>query len=121
MLAHRSVARISCEQFLSALTLAGTFRMQPLMPAAELILKQTVQELYCDHHGWLFGWLRKKLGCPQNAADLAHDTFTRILASRDALGAIREPRAYLSTTAQRLIIDGARRKRIEDAYLRELA
>ncbi|MFK3970424.1 sigma-70 family RNA polymerase sigma factor [Pseudomonas sp. NPDC087358] len=91
------------------------------MPAAELILKQTVQELYCDHHGWLFGWLRKKLGCPQNAADLAHDTFTRILASRDALGAIREPRAYLSTTAQRLIIDGARRKRIEDAYLRELA
>lgn len=91
------------------------------MPAADLPFKQAVHELYCDHHGWLFGWLRRKLGCPQNAADLAHDTFTRILASRDALGAIREPRAFLTTTAQRLIIDGARRRRIEDAYLRELA
>lgn len=74
--------------------------------------------LYTEHHGWLFGWLRKKLGCPHNAADLSHDTFMRILASRDALGAMREPRAFLTTTARHLIIDRARRRQLEDAYLR---
>lgn len=91
------------------------------MSAAELPLNQAVHALYAEHHGWLFGWLRKKLGCPHNAADLSHDTFLRILASRDALGTLREPRAFLTTTARRLIIDRARRKQIEEAYLRELA
>ncbi|MCU1763581.1 sigma-70 family RNA polymerase sigma factor [Pseudomonas sp. 14P_8.1_Bac3] len=91
------------------------------MPAATLPLQQTVHDLYSEHHGWLFGWLRKKLGCPQNAADVSHDTFVRILTSRDSLTSLREPRAFLTTTARRLIIDGARRRQIEDAYLRELA
>ncbi|NWC96322.1 MULTISPECIES: sigma-70 family RNA polymerase sigma factor [unclassified Pseudomonas] len=91
------------------------------MSASDLPLNQAVHRLYAEHHGWLFGWLRKKLGCPQNAADLSHDTFVRILASRDALGGMREPRAFLTTTARHLIIDRARRRQIEDAYLRELA
>lgn len=91
------------------------------MSASELPLNQAVHTLYTEHHGWLFGWLRKKLGCPHNAADLSHDTFVRILASRDALGGMREPRAFLTTTARHLIIDRARRRQLEDAYLRELA
>lgn len=90
------------------------------MPASNPTLNQAVHALYTEHHGWLFGWLRKKLGCPHNAADLSHDTFMRILASRDALGAMREPRAFLTTTARHLIIDRARRRQLEDAYLREL-
>ena len=91
------------------------------MSASEPTLNQAVHVLYSEHHGWLFGWLRKKLGCPQNAADLSHDTFVRILTSRDALGGLREPRAFLTTTARHLIIDRARRRQLEDAYLRELA
>ena len=91
------------------------------MSVTELPLKQAVHALYAEHHGWLFGWLRKKLGCPHNAADLAQDTFVRILSSREALGALREPRAYLTTAARHLMIDRARRRKIEDAYLRELA
>ncbi|KAB2921071.1 MAG: sigma-70 family RNA polymerase sigma factor [Dechloromonas sp.] len=79
-----------------------------------------LHELYASHHGWLFGWLRRKLGCPEHAADLAQDTFLRILSSRDALLAMCEPRAYLTTTANRLIIDRARRQAIEQAYLAEL-
>ncbi|TBU94492.1 sigma-70 family RNA polymerase sigma factor [Phytopseudomonas dryadis] len=75
--------------------------------------------LYSDHHGWLFGWLRRRLGCSHNAADVAHDTFTRILASSESLG-LREPRAFLATVARRLLIDRARRQRIEQAYLDEL-
>ncbi|BAP44124.1 sigma-70 family RNA polymerase sigma factor [Pseudomonas sp. 21LCFQ010] len=91
------------------------------MAASELPLKQAVHELYTEHHGWLFAWLRKKLGCPHNAADLSHDTFVRIMGSRESLGRLREPRAFLTTTARHLLIDRARRRKIEDAYLRELA
>ncbi|WP_033388268.1 sigma factor, partial [Pseudomonas psychrophila] len=43
----------------------------------------TVEVLYLDHHSWLTGWLRSKLGCPQSAADLAQDTFMRLLISRE--------------------------------------
>ncbi|MGE8498937.1 MAG: sigma-70 family RNA polymerase sigma factor [Pseudomonas sp.] len=91
------------------------------MSAAEPPFQQAIHELYSDHHGWLFGWLRRKLGCSHNAADLAQDTFARILSSREILGSVREPRAFLTTTARRLVIDRARRKQIEEAYLRELA
>ncbi|WP_050478128.1 sigma-70 family RNA polymerase sigma factor [Herbaspirillum rhizosphaerae] len=80
-----------------------------------------MHELYSSHHGWLFGWLRKKLGCTHNAADVAQDTFLRIIASRDALIGMQEPRAYLTTTAKRLMLDRARRQLIEQAYLAELA
>jgi len=80
-----------------------------------------LHELYASHHGWLFGWLRRKLGCPEQAADLAQDTFLRILGARNALPGIGEPRAYLTTTANRLIIDRARRHAIEQAWLNELA
>ncbi|WP_350649943.1 sigma factor, partial [Pseudomonas sp. HY13-MNA-CIBAN-0226] len=41
-----------------------------------------VEVLYNDHHHWLTGWLRRKLGCPDNAADLAQDTFIRVLSAR---------------------------------------
>jgi RNA polymerase sigma factor (sigma-70 family) len=84
-------------------------------------LQREIHTLYSDHHGWLLAWLRKKLGCAQNAADVAQDTFLRIITSRDALLEMREPRAYLTTTAQRLLLDRARRQRIEHAYLAELS
>ncbi|SEK08715.1 RNA polymerase sigma-70 factor, ECF subfamily [Variovorax sp. OK212] len=82
--------------------------------------QQHVHALYCEHHGWLFGWLRRKLGSADNAADLMQDTFVRIISSRDTLLGVREPRAFLVTTAKRLMVDQARRKRVEDAYLHEL-
>ena len=97
------------------------------MPAARIALPtpsphgSSLRALYSEHHGWLMGWLRKKLGCAHQAADLAHDTFLRILLSRDALCGVQEPRAYLTTTAKRLLIDRARRQAIEEAYLAELA
>ena len=77
------------------------------MSAAGSPWQQQMHTLYDEHHGWLFGWLRRKLGSSENAADLAQDTFVRIIASRDALLGVREPRAFLVTTAQRLIIDQA--------------
>jgi RNA polymerase sigma-70 factor (ECF subfamily) len=84
-----------------------------------------VADLYAHHHGWLYGWLRRKLGCADNAADLAQDTFIRILATRDQLFAggrpLVQPRAYLTTVAKNLLVDRARRQALEQAYLAELA
>jgi RNA polymerase sigma-70 factor (ECF subfamily) len=82
--------------------------------------QQQLTELYSDHHSWLHNWLRKKLGCSQRAADLAHDAFIRILTLAEPQN-IKEPRAFLATTAGRLMIDGARRRKIEEAYLEALA
>lgn len=69
------------------------------MSSADMSLHDAVHQLYQSNHAWLYGWLRRRLGCADNAADLAQDTFARILASRRVLDA-REPRAYLTTVAR---------------------
>lgn len=79
-----------------------------------------VSHLYSDHHGWLVGLLRRKLGNIDNAHDLAQDTFTRILTAHDT-DVIREPRAYLTTIASRLTAQHFRRLALERAYLDALA
>lgn len=79
-----------------------------------------VEVLYNDHHHWLTGWLRRKLGCPDNAADLAQDTFIRVLSARQAPTLI-EPRAFLTTVAKRVLFNFYRRQDLERAYLEALA
>ena len=83
------------------------------------MLHQEITTLYSDHHGWLQAWLRKKLGDAGKAADLAHDTFVRLLA-REELIAAREPRAFLTTVAQRVLFNHWRREELERAYLNAL-
>ncbi|MBH3426330.1 sigma-70 family RNA polymerase sigma factor [Pseudomonas alkylphenolica] len=90
------------------------------MSANDLSLRSAVTDLYCDHHGWLNGWLRKRLGNAFDAADLTQDTFVRVLKARTALD-IREPRPYLSRIAKGLLIDLFRRRSLEQAYLEALA
>ncbi|MCB5190927.1 sigma-70 family RNA polymerase sigma factor [Methylobacillus arboreus] len=83
---------------------------------------EILRALYLDHQGWLQNWLRHKLGCHHQAADLAQETFCRLLSvSRMDLAALKTPRAYLTTTATRLIIDQARRHKVEQAYMEALA
>lgn len=90
-----------------------------IMPP-ESALQQEITTLYSDHHGWLRGWLRKRLGDMHQAADLAHDTFMQLLA-RDEPVAAREPRAFLTTVAQRVLANHYRRQQLEQAYLTALA
>jgi len=90
------------------------------MPAAETALHREIATLYTDHHGWLQGWLRKKLGDVHQAADLAHDTFVRLLSREEPVQA-REPRAFLTTVAQRVLANHYRRQQLERAYLEALA
>lgn len=78
--------------------------------------QQHFHQLYCDHHGWLYGWLCKKLRCPEQAADLSQDTFVKLMKHSGSLQ-FHTPRAYLTTIAGRLIYDHYRRQSLEKAYL----
>ncbi|MFT3666165.1 sigma-70 family RNA polymerase sigma factor [Piscinibacter sp.] len=85
-----------------------------------LPLHRDVESLYAHHHGWLKVWLRRRLGDPFTAADLAHDIFVRLLEREVAL-ALQEPRAFLTIAAQRAVISHWRRQQLERAYLDALA
>ncbi len=86
------------------------------MSAAETTSHRDVRTLYSSHHGWLHDWLRRKLGNAFDAADLAHDTFIRIIAARRALDLHTEPRALLTHIAKGLVVDHWRRQEVERAY-----
>lgn len=90
------------------------------MSATAKPLADPVAEIYIDHHRWLHTWLRRKLGCSHRAADLVHDTFLRLL-NREEPVAIQEPRAFLTTVAQRVLANHWRREYLEQAYLEALA
>ncbi|MBA6100054.1 sigma-70 family RNA polymerase sigma factor [Pseudomonas juntendi] len=83
-------------------------------------LSSTVEGLYHAHHNWLTSWLRRRLGCPQSAADLAQDTYLRLLQAREAPQLV-EPRAFLATVAKRVLCNHFRRQELERAYLQALA
>ncbi|WP_313463808.1 sigma-70 family RNA polymerase sigma factor [Achromobacter sp.] len=87
----------------------------PAIPAHDAI-----QTLYVEHHRWLLGFLRRRLGGSDHAADLAHDTFERIMGV-DSQPILAQPRAYLTTVAKRLLFRHHRRGAIEAAYLDVLA
>ena len=86
-----------------------------------------ITALYTDHHRWLHGWLRGKLGNTFDAADLAQDTFMRLLDAPDSTPEkkddwqLREPRAYLTLIAKRLMANLYRRRSLEQAYLEALS
>lgn len=80
----------------------------------------SIEDIYVSHHGWLQGWLRHRLKNAEDAADLAQDTFVRVMQRRQ-LQAICEPRPYLRTIAKGLVIDLWRHRDIERAWLETLA
>lgn len=80
----------------------------------------SIQTLYSEHHGWLRNWLRSRLGNAADAADLAQDTFLRLLGKGE-LPDLRTPRAFLRTVARGLVIDHWRREEVERAYREALA
>ena len=82
--------------------------------------QDSVCALYSEHHGWLHSWLRSQLSSAADAADLAHDTFLRLLQHRDQ-PELAAPRAFLRTVARGLVIDHWRREELRRAYLEALA
>ncbi|QEI07330.1 sigma-70 family RNA polymerase sigma factor [Pigmentiphaga aceris] len=79
-----------------------------------------IGQLYTGHHRWLLGWLQRRVGCRDQAADLAQDTFVKVLRSRNSLY-VEEARALLSTIARSIVVDHFRRRALEQAFLDALA
>lgn len=86
-----------------------------------MLFPSTIEVLYSNHHPWLKGWLHRRLGNAEQAADLAHDAFIRLLSSDSLPGELDEPRAFLTTVAQNLVRNHWRREKLERAYLEAIA
>jgi RNA polymerase sigma factor (sigma-70 family) len=83
-------------------------------------MDKEIERLYTDHHSWVYYWLRKRLNQSDDAADLAQETFVRIVRHQKTLR-FDEPRALLTTIAKRILINWYHRQSIEKAYLETIA
>ncbi|QKH34917.1 sigma-70 family RNA polymerase sigma factor [Achromobacter pestifer] len=90
------------------------------MAASEFTQQQEIETLYASHHGWLRNWLRRRLGDAFDAADLAHDTYLRVMRS-GRIPPVDESRRHLTQIANGLVIDLYRRRQIEAACMEVLA
>jgi RNA polymerase sigma factor (sigma-70 family) len=79
-----------------------------------------VQRLYGDHHPWLLQRLQLRLRHREDAEDLTAETFLQVMVQPDLVG-IREPRAFLTTLAKRILFHFWRRRDLEQAYLLALS
>ena len=93
----------------------------PFVSCPAVTPHQALAHLYQQHHGWLRTWLQRRLGHAGDAADFAQDTYVRMMESRTELSEIREPRAFLTTVAKRVLFNFYRRQDLERAYLDALA
>lgn len=92
------------------------------MPVVDQGQTQALHSLYSHHHLWLQSWLHRKVGNHCDAADIAHDTFLRLMNRRRDIRALgKEPRALLTHIARHLLIDHWRRQDVERAYLDTIA
>lgn len=63
---------------------------------------------FLDHYHELIGTWTRKLRSRQQAEDLTHDAFVRVLESPREQ--VAQPRAYLHQTARNIAVDGYRRE-----------
>ncbi|WP_434609833.1 sigma-70 family RNA polymerase sigma factor [Pseudomonas sp. R1-7] len=63
---------------------------------------------FLEHYEELIGTWTRRLRNRQQAEDLAHDTFVRVLESDSRQ--VEQPRAYLHQTARNIAVDGYRRE-----------
>ncbi|NWA01633.1 sigma-70 family RNA polymerase sigma factor [Pseudomonas gingeri] len=86
------------------------------MSGADTPHSDYVGGLFRTHYDWLCARLRRHLDSSASAEDIAADTFVQLLMAADSLP-IRQPRALLTTIAQRLMYQLWRRRDLERAYL----
>ncbi|MFZ4878256.1 sigma-70 family RNA polymerase sigma factor [Janthinobacterium sp. Mn2066] len=87
---------------------------------ADSIAPDFISTMYRQNHGWLLGWLRGKLGNVSDAADVAQDTYVRVIDTGRLPEYEQQSRAYLARIAKHLVVDLQRRRRLEYAYLEAL-
>ncbi|MFS2095621.1 sigma-70 family RNA polymerase sigma factor [Pseudomonas sp. Pseusp11] len=89
------------------------------MSGADVSHRNDVGGLFRAHYTWLCARLRRNLGASPSVEDIAAETFVQLLES-PGLTPIREPRALLTTIAQRLIYQLWRRRDLERQHLDQL-
>ncbi|WP_213941107.1 sigma-70 family RNA polymerase sigma factor [Pseudomonas sp. dw_612] len=88
------------------------------MSGADLSHRNHMGGLFRAHYAWLCARLRQQLGASASVEDIASETFVQLLES-PGLTPIREPRALLTTIAQRLIYQLWRRRDLERRHLEQ--
>ncbi|WP_119145603.1 RNA polymerase sigma factor [Pseudomonas reidholzensis] len=73
---------------------------------------------FLDHYHELIGTWTRKLRNRQQAEDLTHDAFVRVLENPPE--AVEQPRAYLHQTARNIAVDGFRREDRRQALQHEM-
>jgi RNA polymerase sigma-70 factor (ECF subfamily) len=89
------------------------------MSASSAENREKIGQLFKLNYQWLCARVRSRMDCPHGAEDIAAETFARVLTLPDP-SMFREPRALLTTIAQRLMYEGWRRRDLERAYLQAL-
>ncbi|MBK4989129.1 sigma-70 family RNA polymerase sigma factor [Pseudomonas sp. S36] len=117
------LARIGCRASERIAIIANTYHHRRAFGfmGIDHSFERDVERLYTAHHGWLRGWLTRRLGDSNDVEDLAHDTFVRVMRARKPVNQLRQPMAYLSTIANGLVMNRWRRLTIERAYADALA
>ena len=78
--------------------------------------QQRLELLYRDHAPTLRRRLRSRVGSSDEANDLVHEAFTRLLGARTA-GGLRNPGAFLNRIVRNLLIDRSRRLSARPAHV----
>ncbi|WP_322844533.1 sigma-70 family RNA polymerase sigma factor [Pseudomonas sp. B33.4] len=89
------------------------------MSGADLSHRHTVDGLFRAHYRWLCSYLRRHLHDAASIEDIAAETFVQLLEA-PSLRAIREPRALLTTIAQRLLYQRWRRGDLERRHRQQI-
>jgi len=71
--------------------------------------RQRVDILYRQHAATLRRRLRARLGSSDEASELVHDAFARLLGARPSDG-VRDPAAFLNRIVRNLLVDRSRRR-----------
>lgn len=77
--------------------------------AADLSARGRFDLLYRDHAPRLRRRLLARVGSSEEANDLVHDAFARLLGAK-AAGSLKEPAAFLNRIVRNLLIDRSRRQ-----------
>ncbi len=76
--------------------------------------EMTFESLYSTHYVWLVSVLTRKIQSSHDADDIVQDTFIRLIGSD--LGEIRNPKSFIYTIANHVMLDLFRRRRLEEKY-----
>ncbi|CAM4026872.1 sigma-70 family RNA polymerase sigma factor [Paracidovorax anthurii] len=87
------------------------------MPSAPI--PHDLESIFRDHHAWLFGRLLRRVANRCDAEDAASETFVQ-LGEDGGRTPIRDPRAFLTTIAKRVLFQLWRRQDLEQAYRESL-